>query len=103
MRPQKRLPKTNFTISLIRNFFIRYYEAPEKTAEDFYDEGGRRWFRSGDIGLMDADGTLKIIDRKKDLVSAARFREISTFGKLFLSKNLKFDYIFFAQSSLYLS
>jgi acyl-CoA synthetase (AMP-forming)/AMP-acid ligase II len=47
----------------------RYYEAPEKTAEEFYDEGGRRWFRSGDIGQMEADGTLKIIDRKKDLVS----------------------------------
>lgn len=46
----------------------RYYEAPEKTAEEFYDEGGRRWFQSGDIGQMEADGTLKIIDRKKDLV-----------------------------------
>jgi hypothetical protein len=50
-------------------FFFRYYEAPEKTAEEFYDEGGRRWFRSGDIGQIEADGTLKIIDRKKDLVS----------------------------------
>jgi len=49
-------------------FLNRYYEAPEKTAEEFYDEGGRRWFKSGDIGQMEADGTLKIIDRKKDLV-----------------------------------
>ena len=46
----------------------RYYEAPEKTAEDFFDEGGRRWFRSGDIGQIEEDGTVKIIDRKKDLV-----------------------------------
>lgn len=54
--------------NIIKLNLYSYYEAPEKTAEDFFDEGGRRWFRSGDIGQMEADGTLKIIDRKKDLV-----------------------------------
>ena len=53
---------------LSKIYFLSYYEAPDKTAEEFYDEGGRRWFMSGDIGQMEADGTLKIIDRKKDLV-----------------------------------
>ena len=45
----------------------RYYKNAEKTKEEFYNEYGRRWFKSGDIGEMDADGQIKIIDRKKDL------------------------------------
>ncbi|XP_020815591.1 long-chain-fatty-acid--CoA ligase 4 isoform X2 [Drosophila serrata] len=45
-----------------------YYKLPGKTNEDFFEEGGRRWFKTGDIGEVQADGVLKIIDRKKDLV-----------------------------------
>uniref|UniRef100_U5EWU9 long-chain-fatty-acid--CoA ligase n=1 Tax=Corethrella appendiculata TaxID=1370023 RepID=U5EWU9_9DIPT len=45
-----------------------YYKLPGKTAEDFFEEDGKRWFRTGDIGEIHADGALKIIDRKKDLV-----------------------------------
>lgn len=45
-----------------------YFKLPGKTEEDFFDEDGRRWFRTGDIGQFYPDGTLKIIDRKKDLV-----------------------------------
>jgi long-chain acyl-CoA synthetase len=46
-----------------------YYKLPDKTKEDFYkDAEGTRWFRTGDVGEMYEDGTLKIIDRKKDLV-----------------------------------
>ena len=42
-----------------------YYLLPEKTAEA-YKEGG--WFHSGDIGLWTPDGSLKIVDRLKNLV-----------------------------------
>ena len=42
---------------------IRYYLMEDKTKEDFYNMYGRRWFRTGDIGQMEGDGTLKIIDR----------------------------------------
>lgn len=41
-----------------------YWKKPEKTAEAFHDG----WFLTGDIGRMDADGDLWIVDRKKDLV-----------------------------------
>ncbi|KAH8854813.1 Long-chain-fatty-acid--CoA ligase 4 [Schistosoma japonicum] len=46
-----------------------YYRQPELTARDFItDPDGTRWFCTGDIGLMHTDGSLSIIDRKKDLV-----------------------------------
>jgi len=45
-----------------------YYKLPEKTEEDFFNDLGKRWFRTGDIGQMLPNGTIKIIDRKKDLV-----------------------------------
>lgn len=45
-----------------------YYKNPEKTKEDFFEEDGKRWFKTGDIGEIHEDGCLKIIDRKKDLV-----------------------------------
>ncbi|QQP56918.1 Long-chain-fatty-acid--CoA ligase 3, partial [Caligus rogercresseyi] len=54
---------------------------PEKTAEDFYEEDGIRWFKTGDIGQMEADGVLKIIDRKKDLVKLSGGEYIS-YGKV---------------------
>jgi len=46
-----------------------YFKMPEATAESFeIDCKGVRWFQTGDIGQMMPNGTLKIIDRKKDLV-----------------------------------
>ncbi len=59
-----------------------YYKMPEKTREDFStDAEGRRWFRTGDIGEIYEDGTLKIIDRKKDLVKL-QFGEYVSLGKV---------------------
>ena len=59
-----------------------YYKMPEQTAQDFYvDEDGCRWFRTGDIGELYPDGTLKIIDRKKDLTKLANGEFISL-GKI---------------------
>eukprot|EP01112_Ceratiomyxa_fruticulosa_P018286 TRINITY_DN5820_c0_g1_i1.p1 TRINITY_DN5820_c0_g1~~TRINITY_DN5820_c0_g1_i1.p1 ORF type:complete len:666 (-),score=148.84 TRINITY_DN5820_c0_g1_i1:185-2182(-) len=43
---------------------LGYYKDEEKTKEDFL-EGG--WFRTGDIGRINGDGTLCIIDRKKNI------------------------------------
>ncbi|PWA12043.1 acyl-CoA synthetase [Pueribacillus theae] len=41
-----------------------YLHDPEKTAEAF--KGG--WFHSGDLGVMDEEGYLTIVDRKKDMI-----------------------------------
>jgi long-chain acyl-CoA synthetase len=38
-----------------------YYKLPELTAENFFEEDGKRWFRTGDIGEVYPDGALKII------------------------------------------
>lgn len=46
-----------------------YFKMEAKTAEDFpTHEDGKVWFHTGDIGVMTGIGTLKIIDRKKDLI-----------------------------------
>ena len=45
-----------------------YYQMPELTESDFEISNGRRWFLTGDIGQVTEKGTIKVIDRKKDLV-----------------------------------
>jgi fatty-acyl-CoA synthase len=41
-----------------------YLDKPEMTAEVFADG----WFRTGDIGRLDADGRLHVVDRARDLI-----------------------------------
>jgi long-chain acyl-CoA synthetase len=41
-----------------------YFKMPEETSENFYEENGTKWFRSGDIGEIHEDGSLKIIGKK---------------------------------------
>jgi fatty-acyl-CoA synthase len=43
---------------------LGYWNAPEKTAETFRNG----WFHSGDLGVIDAEGYLSVVDRKKDMI-----------------------------------
>jgi len=43
------------------NIAVGYYKKPDLTMEEFYEENGKRWFRTGDIGEISPDGRLKVI------------------------------------------
>ncbi|NGY04049.1 acyl-CoA synthetase [Solimonas terrae] len=45
---------------------LGYWKNPEKTAEAFRNG----WFHSGDLGVMDDEGYLSVVDRKKDMIKS---------------------------------
>ena len=48
-----------------------YWRRPDETAKVMTEDG---FFRTGDIGVMDEAGRVKIIDRKKDMISVSGFK-----------------------------
>ena len=51
-----------------------YYGLPEKSREiEWFDEQGRRWLRTGDVGRFDEDGFIVLGDRKKDMIISGGF------------------------------
>ena len=54
--------------------FQGYWKRPEATAQAFINLEGRRFFRSGDLGHVDADGYFFLTDRLKRMINASGFK-----------------------------
>jgi acyl-CoA synthetase (AMP-forming)/AMP-acid ligase II len=52
------------------NVMAGYYKQPQETARAFTADG---YMRTGDVGVMDAQGFTKIVDRKKDMILVSGF------------------------------
>ncbi|WP_031530760.1 AMP-binding protein [Dyadobacter crusticola] len=52
---------------------LGYYNRPDETVKVIMEDQNGRWFKTGDIGIEDADGFFKIVDRKKDMILVSGF------------------------------
>ena len=56
-----------------------YHRRPEQTAALIWrDARGRSWIRSGDLGKLDAQGYITLVDRKKDMIISGGFNVFPT-------------------------
>ena len=58
---------------------VGYWNQPDETAVVLRDhveaeDGTRRWLHTGDLGYLDEDGYLFIVDRKKDMIKTSGFQ-----------------------------
>ena len=54
---------------------LGYWNRPDADAEVFVDDpDGTRWLRTGDVGVIDPDGFVRIVDRLKDMIAVSGFK-----------------------------
>ncbi|WP_033923310.1 long-chain-fatty-acid--CoA ligase [Sphingomonas sp. 37zxx] len=54
---------------------LGYWNRPDADGEAFcHDADGGRWLRTGDVGTIDADGYIRIVDRLKDMIAVGGFK-----------------------------
>ncbi len=51
-----------------------YWNRPEAAADAFAERDGKRYLRTGDVAVIDADGFLSIVDRIKDMIAVGGFK-----------------------------
>ncbi len=51
-----------------------YWNRPDADGEVFVTNAAGRWLRTGDVGAIDADGFVRIVDRLKDMLSVSGFK-----------------------------
>ncbi len=54
--------------------FLGYWKNPDATAASFIELGGKRFFRTGDLGYCDEDGYFFIVDRLKRMINASGYK-----------------------------
>jgi len=54
-----------------------YFNKPEETKKVLREYDGRIWMHTGDIGRMDEDGFIYIVDRAKDMINVGGFKVFS--------------------------
>lgn len=57
-----------------RGVFLGFWKKPEQTKEVLRADG---WFHTGDIGEIDSDGFVKIVDRKRDIIVTSQGKNIA--------------------------
>ncbi len=61
------------------NMMTGYYRQPAKTVDaEWRSSDGRRFIRTGDVGYIDQDGFLVLLDRKKDMIISGGFNIYSS-------------------------
>jgi long-chain acyl-CoA synthetase len=67
------------------NVFKGYWQRAEETQQAFLDG----WFRTGDIGVLDEEGYLYLVDRKRDLIIVSGFNVFPSEVEMALLQNPK--------------